>query len=119
MDLKVEDEINLRKQNFSFLGQNDSFVGDLSLNNETFICSKVDGSINLKSTNRLVIEPSGHILGKVNCHLLEIYGQIEGEIVANSKVILYPSAVVKGSIKTKTLEIHPGAILEGDSHTIQ
>ena len=115
---QLRPSIDLKEHTFSFLGDNDFFKGEIVLNNDTFICSNVEGEVRIQGDHRLIIEPSGKVIGKIQAHTLELYGMVDGEIDAFEKVILFPSSIVKGRIKSRTIEIHPGATIDGDCHTL-
>jgi cytoskeletal protein CcmA (bactofilin family) len=61
----------------------------------------------------MTIQKSGKINGSLDVHALNCHGQIEGNITAES-VVIHSSAVVSGEIKATTLEIEPGATINGN-----
>jgi cytoskeletal protein CcmA (bactofilin family) len=60
----------------------------------------------------MTIQKSGKINGSLDVRALNCHGQIEGNITAES-VVIHSSAVVSGEIKATTLEIEPGATING------
>lgn len=115
---ELQNRIDLSQHTFSLLGKGDFFKGELILQNDSFISSRFEGNLRMEGDCLLVIEPSASINGKVHAHMIELYGSVEGEIEATEMIILYPSSKVKGRIKTKNIQIHPGAIIDGDCHTL-
>lgn len=115
---ELKNRIDLSQHSFSLFGKGDYFKGEMILQNDTFISSRFEGNIRMEEKCKLVIEPSAHINGRITAHVIELYGVVEGEIEANQMVILYPSSRVKGRVKTKNIQIHPGAIIDGDCHTL-
>lgn len=106
--------IDLRDQDFSFLGKNSSFSGVFNLNGPTHLASQIEGEIYVKNNFELCIEQDGHIQGTIQCHDIDVYGSIEGTLESTGKVTIYPSAKVQGKIKAKDLIIYPGAVVNID-----
>jgi cytoskeletal protein CcmA (bactofilin family) len=72
---------------------------------------RVEGEINCKG--KIVIGPKGSVKGNILTDNAEIFGSVEGTIRARERLILKSSAVIKGDIFIQTLEIEPGAKLNG------
>ncbi|MDR1222942.1 MAG: polymer-forming cytoskeletal protein [Tannerella sp.] len=72
---------------------------------------RVEGEINCKG--KIVIGPKGSVKGNILTDNAEIFGTVEGTIRARERLILKSSAVIKGDIFIQTLEIEPGAKLNG------
>lgn len=72
---------------------------------------RVEGEINCKG--KIVIGPKGSVKGNIMTDNAEIFGNVEGSIRARERLILKSSAVIKGDIFIQTLEIEPGAKLNG------
>ncbi len=105
-------ETDFRKFNYNVLGTNSSIKGDLILSGDAIITSKIEGSIEVKDTGKLVLERGSHIIGKVKAIDLEIFGQVDGEIDCSGLVAIRSSAHVVGSVKSARLVIYPGAVVE-------
>ena len=61
----------------------------------------------------LTIQKSGKINGTLKVRALNCHGQIEGDIHADN-VVIHGDAVVSGAIHTSTLQIEPGASINGN-----
>ncbi|MDR1525590.1 MAG: polymer-forming cytoskeletal protein [Tannerella sp.] len=72
---------------------------------------RVEGEINCKG--KIVIGPKGSVKGNILTDNAEIFGNIEGVVRARERLVLKSSAVIKGDIYIQTLEIEPGAKLNG------
>lgn len=116
---ELRNRIDLSQHTFSLLGKGDFFKGEIILQNDSFISSRFEGSIRMEGESKLVIEPSASITGKINAHTVELYGTVDGEIDVTGIIILYPSSRVKGRIKAQSIHVQPGAIIDGDCHTLQ
>lgn len=60
----------------------------------------------------ITIQKSGVLNGALDVKSLNCYGQIDGDVTADS-VIIHSGAIVAGAISTTTLEIEPGAVING------
>ena len=72
---------------------------------------RVEGEINCKG--KIVIGPKGCVKGNIMTINAEIFGNVEGIIRARERLVLKSSADIKGDIFIQTLEIEPGAKLNG------
>lgn len=111
------DYSGIHHQDFSYLSKGSKISGKLVFSGLTRISSQVEGEIQTLDDASLIIELDGKIKGDITCQNLEVYGQVDGTILSSGKVILYPSAFVKGQITTQSLVIHPGAQVEIRGHT--
>lgn len=111
--------LNIKNQDFSFLGKGSTLCGEFVLGGTTHLQSKVEGKITMSNDSNLVIEFDAVVKGELNGSNIEIYGQFEGNINSTGKVIIYPPAKVRGNIQAKSLEIHPGAQVNFDAHTLE
>jgi cytoskeletal protein CcmA (bactofilin family) len=113
----MEQDLNLRNQDFSFLGKGSVIKGDFTLNGPTKIAAQIEGDLQMHGKSSLTIERSGIFLGNIKCHDLEIFGVFEGSVSSSGKVVIYPPAKITGEIKAKDFIVHPGAILNIKGHT--
>jgi cytoskeletal protein CcmA (bactofilin family) len=72
---------------------------------------RVEGEINCKG--KIVIGPKGSVKGNIMTDNAEVFGNVEGVVRARERLVLKSSAVIKGDIYIQTLEIEPGAKLNG------
>lgn len=61
----------------------------------------------------LVIDQDGYIQGDISYSNLIVIGTVEGSIDVSGRIEVYPSAVIRGNIKYKQLNIHPDAKVNG------
>lgn len=113
----MPDFINIKTQDFSFLGKGSQLKGIFHLKGTTHIASNLEGELYMDDKSDLCIENSGSFDGSVECHNIEIYGCFKGELKASGKVTVYPPATLEGKINAGKLEIHPGATLNMSGHT--
>ncbi|MBO5342508.1 MAG: polymer-forming cytoskeletal protein [Lachnospiraceae bacterium] len=73
--------------------------------------AKITGDI--ECDNSVKIGPNTVVIGNVSARCAVVAGAIKGDIDVRGPVILDSSAVVKGNIKSKSVQINNGAIIEG------
>jgi len=91
------------------LGESCTIEGKLEVNGNFRIMGRVlgdiveaDGGIGI-----LVIDKPAHIQGNIYWANLIIVGTVDGNIFASGSVEIYPSAIIRGDIQCKQLNIHP------------
>lgn len=72
---------------------------------------KIEGDVNC--SGKIVIGPKGCVVGNLISMNAEVLGEVEGTIRVNEKLILKSTAVIKGDIFTRVLEIEPNARFNG------
>lgn len=73
--------------------------------------AKVTGEINSEGTVK--IGPSSVIIGGITATTAVIAGAVKGDIDVHGPVVLDTSAIVMGNIKSKSVQINNGAVIEG------
>ena len=115
--MMMPDYIDIKNQDFSFLGTGSKMSGIFHLQGVTHINSSMDGEIFMEEQADLCIGKNGKFTGNITCHNLEIYGHFKGSIKASGKVTVYPPANLMGVVKAKDLVIYPGANINIDGFT--
>ena len=105
-------EKDFRQFQYNVLGVKSLVKGDLVLSGDSIITSTIEGSIEVLDTGKLVLERGSHVIGKIKAIDLEIFGEVDGEIICSGLVSIRSSAKVTGSIKSARLVIYPGATVE-------
>jgi cytoskeletal protein CcmA (bactofilin family) len=98
--------------NFSLISRDSHITGTLELKGTSHIYSSVTGNIFIDSTSDLFIEEGAKIIGNIQCHDIDVHGEVQGNIISTGKVSFYSTAIFKGDLKSKYLSIAPGAKLE-------
>ena len=99
----------------SLIGQASSVTGDLRFSGGLRIDGTVVGNVLAQDekSGMLVVSENARIEGKVSCSHLILNGEIVGPIEVSQYVELQPKARVSGDLHYKTLEMHPGARVDG------
>ena len=87
-----------------------SLEGTLRTSGAIDIAGLIKGAV---YTNDLIIKETGSIMGPVETDKIEIYGHLEGKVVART-IVIGSTAVVKGDILfSETLKTEEGADING------
>ena len=94
----------------SLISETFSLEGTLRTSGAIDIAGLIKGAV---YTNDLVIKESGSIMGPVESDRIEIYGHLEGKVVAKT-IVIGSTAVVKGDILfSESLKTEEGADING------
>ena len=80
-------------------------------NIESIADFRLDGHLfgNFSSQGKLVIGPTGKVIGDINCTNADIEGYYEGTIIVEEMLTVKSNAVIKGNVNVSKLAIEPGA----------
>ncbi|MCL5031551.1 MAG: polymer-forming cytoskeletal protein [Bacteroidetes bacterium] len=78
---------------------------------------RIDGMVkgDVSAGGNVTIGERGEINGQVNAAVIIIGGKVMGTVIANEKIILESSSVLKGDLVTKILIVEEGALFDGKS----
>ena len=94
----------------SLISETFSLEGTLRTSGAIDVAGLIKGAV---YTNDLVIKEAGSIIGPIETDKIEIYGHLEGKVVAKT-IIIGNTAVVKGDILfSETLKTEAGADITG------
>ena len=94
----------------SLISETFSLEGTLRTSGAIDIAGLITGPV---YTNDLIIKETGSIIGPVETDKIEIYGHLEGKVVAKT-IVIGNTAVVKGDILfSETLKTEEGADING------
>ena len=88
-----------------------TLTGKIETESDFRLDGRIEGEINCKG--KIVIGPKGSVKGNITSVNAEIFGNIEGSVKVRERLILKSSSDIKGDIFIQTLEIEPGAKLNG------
>ena len=86
-------------------------TGDIKSNGDI----RIDGSLkgNLSTKGKVVIGPTGKVVGEVVCKNSEVSGIVEGKITVGQLLNLKASSKIIGDIVTSKLAVEQGALFSG------
>ena len=102
----------IQESDYSLFGKKSFIKGDLQLVGTTHIHSTIEGDITHLDGSTLILEFHSQVRGNINATNVIIMGSFDGNITAQGKVIIQPTAHVIGNIKCDSLLIQPGAFVE-------
>lgn len=86
--------------------------GDIKTNNDIRIDGIIEGLV--FSDAKVVVGPSGKVLGDIMCQNADISGKVSGIIAVKELLFLKNTAVVDGDISTNKLVVEAGAKFNGN-----
>jgi len=103
--------IAVETNSINIIGTGTQIIGEISSAGDI----RIDGTLkgNLTTKGKLVVGPTGFIVGDINCKNSDVSGKIEGKIIVAELLSLKASASVQGDISTGKLSVEPGAIFTG------
>ena len=69
---------------------------------------------NVSADNQVLVAKGGRVDGDVHTREAVLDGEVMGSIIAEERVEIQASAVIRGDIVTPRLMVHEGAVLNGD-----
>ena len=89
-------------------------VGDIKFTDQLYVSGPVTGNVVAEDDNAtLVISEEGCVSGEVRVPNVVINGLVEGNVYASHKVELAARAKVQGNLYYKLIEMHLGALVDG------
>ena len=101
----AKDEIN------AFLGVGTSYQGKLNFQGAVRIDGHFQGEVESEGT--LVVGKEAQVDGQFHVGQLVLSGRLRGEVAASVRVVLHRTANLDGNVRTPTLVMEEGAVLEG------
>jgi len=95
----------------AYMGEDASFNGSLSFEGTVRIDGKFEGQV--KTGDTLIIGETGEVSAEVTAGTVICKGKLDGNITASQKIEIHANSHVSGSIKTPSLLVEVGAILDG------
>ena len=100
----------------SLIGEGTVIHGPVSFIEGLRIDGEVEGDVLGDSVGPsiVVVGPKARVRGRVKAGHVIIGGHVEGPVESDVLVELQPSARVTGLIRYESLEMHPGAVVDGE-----
>jgi cytoskeletal protein CcmA (bactofilin family) len=105
-------ESEVRKRSVSVIGPTLRFKGELSANEDLVIEGRIEGTIAHQEKN-LTIGKQGKVAADIHAKIVEIHGEVEGDVRGDEIVKLHRTAVVRGNIHSPRLVLEDGANFSG------
>ena len=86
--------------------------GEVSGEEDLLVNGRIEGSVNL-THHRIVIGIDGRVQANVHARIIEVLGNVEGDLRGDEQVILRESGNVVGNIAAPRVSIEEGARFRG------
>lgn len=96
---------------YSILASGAIITGDISTDTDLRLDGIMEG--NLVCGGKVILGPAARIHGDVTCVNAEISGVVTGNVTAPEQLSLKGQSRIDGAVKTSTLIIEAGAVLNG------
>ena len=104
-------EVGMASSTHNVLATGTHMKGNISSEEDFRIDGILEGNINCKG--KIIIGPNGTINGDIECINIDLLGRVTGNILCHEAVILRSACTLTGEVKTRTIEIEPGATFTG------
>lgn len=100
----------------SLIGEGMQVRGELRFSDGLRIDGEVFGDVLAADDGHsmLVVSENARVHGKVKAGHVIINGEIRGPVISDQLLELQPRARVTGDVRYEVLEMHPGALLDGE-----
>lgn len=100
----------------SLVGEGMSVRGELRFTDGLRIDGEVQGDVIATGEARsiLVISEKARVFGKVKASHVIINGEVHGPVLCEELLELQPKARIVGEVRYDVLEMHPGALIDGE-----
>lgn len=100
----------------TLIGEGTVVRGELKFDEGLRIDGEVYGDVTANPGARtlLVVSEKARVHGKVNAGHVIINGEVRGPVMASEMLELQPRATVVGDVRYEVLEMHPGAMIDGE-----
>ena len=96
----------------SIIGEGSEFKGEFKINGLLRIDGIFQGTI--ETDGKVLIGSTGDAVSDIKARLVVVGGTVRGNIYATERVIILPSAEIKGNIITPSLIVEEGVTFEGN-----
>ncbi len=105
----------------SLVGEGTRLKGELRFRDGLRIDGEVHGDVVAEGDgpSLLVISENARVHGKVKAGHVIINGEVVGPVEADELLELQPQARIVGDVRYELLEMHPGALLEGELKSLK
>ncbi|MBN2199011.1 MAG: polymer-forming cytoskeletal protein [Candidatus Aminicenantes bacterium] len=94
------------------LGRGHFFKGEITGEEDLTVMGYIKGRIDLKN-NVLTVEKGGRVDGDIVVNELILFGSVNGNVYASSRVFVAAEALMRGDITAARISISDGAVFKG------
>ncbi|HEY0170115.1 MAG TPA: polymer-forming cytoskeletal protein [Pyrinomonadaceae bacterium] len=101
-----------------FVGNGTTLTGEANFKGMLRVDGTLSGRV-ASADGTLIVSTNGHVDANVEVAVAQIFGTVNGDIVATKRIEMGRVAKVTGNIQTPALVIESGAIFEGSCRMVQ
>ena len=109
---------HLEIKNFNFVGLNSQTSGEITFFGKTYFYGKHQGNIVQADNDQITIHAEAELIGDLRAENASVFGKVNGNINISGTLNVFSGGVVEGTIRSKNLNIHPGAIIIGEMNSV-
>lgn len=104
----------------TLIGEGTTLRGEVRFTDGLRIDGEVEGDVIAAGDGRsiLVISEKARVVGRVRAGHVIINGTVSGPVTAEDLLELQPKARINGDVKYHALEMHQGAVIDGELHPL-
>jgi len=99
-------------QTASLIGSSITITGDIATDEPLTIAGRVDGTVSI-ARHSLTILDAGRVNADVHADVVIVSGQLNGSVVATTRIAIRATAVVDGDLCAPMVQVEEGAELRG------
>jgi len=103
----------------SLIGEGTVVHGQVRFRDGLRIDGEVHGDVTAEGPSLLVVSEKAKVMGKVMAGHVIINGTVQGPVESSELLELQPSARVDGDVRYSVLEMHAGALIDGELRPIK
>jgi len=96
----------------TLIARSTTFEGTIKGSGDIRIEGRITGTVD--ASGRLLIAESGRARARLHARTVVVSGTVEGDVTADERIELQPSATLTGNITAPKIQIHEGATFEGE-----
>jgi cytoskeletal protein CcmA (bactofilin family) len=100
----------------SLIGEGIVLKGTVDFSDGMRVDGEVHGDLiaSRDAPSLLVVGAKARVIGKVNADHVIIVGEVIGPVLCSGLLELQPTARIQGDVSYQLLEMHPGAVIDGE-----
>lgn len=94
------------------IGPSISIRGDVSGEEDLIVQGQIEGTVTLKQNN-VIVGKEGRIKANVHARVIEIEGQVEGDLQGDEQIVVHRSGNIRGNVVAPRVTLEDGCKFKG------
>ena len=99
-------------ESVAYIGPSIQIKGEVRAQEPLTIAGQISGSIDV-SGHPLTVTEAAHIDADVKAHTITIAGTVDGQLIAEERIVVQQTATLSGEVSAPALTVHDGATIQG------